>query len=210
MKSINGFNNSSLQGSSNLSALNSIGAGVDIAKTAMSNDIHFQTSTGGTSYALPQEVYDTVFESKQFTVSVYKVGEQYRFKVTPGTINGLVPCIGGLGFASLLVATNPVPYGLLNFSGEGNCWIYLRAGPKTGTAKLWPDPNIANTTYPSMIATNIIQEDTDNFGHILIALVNKNPETSAITVNQFVQNSVWSQRNKYTLPDSSYYFFWPI
>jgi hypothetical protein len=146
-----------------------------------------------------------------FTVSVTKVGEEYRFNVTPGTINGLVPCIGGgHGFGNLLTATNPKPYGVLNFSSEGNCWLYLRAGPKTGTAKLWPDPNIANDTYPNVIPFNVIAEDTDNYGHILVALVNKNPDTQAITVSQFLKNSVWSQRNKYTLPNSSYYFFWPI
>jgi hypothetical protein len=72
MKSISGFNNSSLQGSSNLSALNSIGAGVDIAKTAMSNDVHFQTSTGGTSYSLPQGVYDYRGTLKQFDCIVQK------------------------------------------------------------------------------------------------------------------------------------------
>jgi len=72
MKSINGFNNSSLQGSSNISSINSIGTGVDIAKTAMSNDVHFQTSTGGTSYSLPQQVYDFSFEYKQFDCIVQK------------------------------------------------------------------------------------------------------------------------------------------
>lgn len=72
MKSINGFNNSSLQGSSNISPINNIGAGVDIAKTAMSNDVHFQTSTGGTSYSLPQGVYDYGEQFKQFDCIVQR------------------------------------------------------------------------------------------------------------------------------------------
>ena len=168
-------------------------------------------TSGGTIITPLDTAQSVTTTPKQFTVSVYKVGEEYRYKVTPGTINGLVPCIGGgHGFSNLLTATDPVPYGVLNFSSEGNCWIYLRAGPKTGTAKVWPDPNIANDSYPNVMPFSLIQEDSDDYGHILIALVNKNPDTQAITVNQFLQNSVWSQRNKYTLPNSSYYFFWPI
>jgi hypothetical protein len=167
--------------------------------------------TGGGSIILSNQSTQTKTSPKQFTVTVTKVGEEYRFNVTAGTINGLVPCIGGgHGFENLLTATSPVPYGVLSFSGEGNCWLYLRAGPKSGTAKVWPDPNIANDTYPNVIGFNAIQSDTDDYGHILVALVNKNPDTQAITVSQFLQNSVWSQRNKYTLPNSSYYFFWPI
>jgi hypothetical protein len=104
MKSINGFNNSSLQGSSNLSALNSIGAGVDIAKTAMSNDVHFQTSTGGTSYSLPQQVYDFGTAGTHCPFELYLSTREYKgpfgdqpptqvrcIKVWPGTVNNIVP-----------------------------------------------------------------------------------------------------------------------
>lgn len=71
MRSINGFNNSSLQGSSDSFLINKIGAGVDIAKTAMSNDVQFQSSNGGTSYSLPSPVY--IGESfKQFDCVVQK------------------------------------------------------------------------------------------------------------------------------------------
>jgi hypothetical protein len=167
--------------------------------------------TSGGTIITPIEVGNSAGQADPFTVSVSKVGEEYRFNVTPGTINGLVPCIGGgHGFGNLLTATSPVPYGVLSFSGDGNCWLYLRAGPKTGTAKLWPDPNIVNNSYPNVIGFNSIQEDSDDYGHILVALVNKNSDTQAISVSQFLRNSVWSQRNKYTLPNSSYYFFWPI
>lgn len=193
--------------------LNDLASGVQAALTMpyLGEGPSISFTSGGTIIT-PQEItIPSSAKPKQFTVSVYKVGEEYRFKVTAGTINGLVPCINGnLGFGNLLVASNPVPYGVLSFSGEGNCWIYLRAGPKVGSAKLWPDPNIANNTYPNVMPFNVIAEDTDDYGHILIAVVNKNPDTDAITVSQFVENSVWSQRNKYTLPNSSYYFFWPI
>lgn len=82
MKSINGFNNSSLQGSSNLSALNSIGTGVDIAKTAMSNDVNFQTSTGGTSYSLPLPTYYGE-QFKQFDCIVQKWQDPTNLELPP-------------------------------------------------------------------------------------------------------------------------------
>jgi len=168
-------------------------------------------TSGGTVITPLDTISPQQQKAKQFIVTVDKVSDQYRYNVSSGTINGVVPCIGGgHGFANLLTATNPQPYGVLNFSSEGNCWLYLRAGPKSGTAKLWPDVNIANDSYPNVMPFNTIQEDSDSYGHILIALVNKNPSTQEITINQFLSTSVWSQRNKYTLPDSAYYFFWPI
>jgi hypothetical protein len=146
-----------------------------------------------------------------FTVSVTKVGEEYRFNVTAGTINGLIPCIGGnTGASNLLTAGNPVPYGVLSFDGDGNCWLYLKAGVKPSGSKIWPDNDFTQTTYPNVVAFNSIQSDSDAYGHILVALINKNPSTSAITINNLLKTSVWSQRNKYTIPDSSIYYFWPI
>jgi hypothetical protein len=92
MKSINGFNNSSLQGSSNISSINSIGTGVDIAKTSMSNDVQFQTSTGGTSYTIPSPVYNFNTVYNQFDCFVQKwkdpahpeADPQYRLRCVRG------------------------------------------------------------------------------------------------------------------------------
>jgi len=215
MRSIGGFNNSSVMGSFgqgepvSARALNKLGAGIDNAKTAMSNDVQFQTSTGGTSYSLPQALLQSGSYSP-FGVSVFKDGETYKFYCGSGTINGLVPCIGGgVGASNLLTAT-PAVSATLTFSSEGNCWVYLRAGPKTSGSKVWPDNNFSNAAYPNVIAYNAIQSDSDTYGYILIALVTKDPTTNLTTVNQFLRSSVWSQRNKYTLPDSSIYYFWPI
>jgi hypothetical protein len=106
MKSISGFNNSSLQGSSDSFLVNKIGAGVDIAKTAMSNDVQFQTSTGGTSYSMPQQVYDfqAALNFKQFDCIVQKLGTVHHLKI----VNGTVPYIystSDLGYVS-----NVAPY----------------------------------------------------------------------------------------------------
>lgn len=167
--------------------------------------------TSGGTIITPIEVGNSAGQADPFTVSVSKVGEEYRFNVTPGTINGLVPCIGGGGGASkLLTANTPVPYGVLNFDSDGNCWVYLRAGPNPLGAKQWPNNDFTKVTYPNVIGFNAIQTDSDSYGHILVALINKNTSTSEITTTNLLQTSVWSQRNKYTLPDSAIYYFWPI
>ena len=63
MRSISGFNNSSLDGSFapgqpiSAAALNKLGTGTDITRTMMSNDVQYMANTGGTSYAMPQTPY---------------------------------------------------------------------------------------------------------------------------------------------------------
>ena len=167
--------------------------------------------TGGGSLILGNASTTVQNIVEPFTVSVYTVDSEYRFTVTPGTINGLVPCIGGgTGASNLLTAYSPQPYGVLNFDVDGNCWVYLKAGPNPLGAKQWPNNDFTKVTYPNVIGFNAIQTDSDSYGHILVALVNKNPSTSAITISNLLQTSVWSQRNKYTIPDSSIYYFWPI
>ena len=167
--------------------------------------------TSGGTIITPIEIGNSITQEKPFTVNVTKVGEEYRFTVVAGTINGLVPCIGGgTGASNLLTAYSPQPYGVLYFDVDGNCWVYLKAGPNPLGAKQWPNNDFTKVTYPNVIGFNAIQTDSDSYGHILVALVNKNPSTSAITISNLLQTSVWSQRNKYTIPDSSIYYFWPI
>ena len=168
-------------------------------------------TSGGTIITPLDKPQSFLTPANPFTVTVTKVGEEYRFTVAPGTINGLVPCIGGgTGASNLLTANTPVPYGVLNFDSDGNCWIYLKAGPNPLGAKQWPNNDFTKVTYPNVIGFNAIQTDSDSYGHILVALINKNTSTSEITTNNLLQTSVWSQRNKYTLPDSAIYYFWPI
>ena len=63
MRSISGFNNSSLDGSFapgqpiSAAALNKLGTGTDITRTMMSNDVQYVACTGGVSYSNPQQVF---------------------------------------------------------------------------------------------------------------------------------------------------------
>jgi len=65
MRSISGFNGSSINGSFaagdpiSASKLNQLATGIDITRTMMSNDIQFMGNTGGTAYSLGQQVYET-------------------------------------------------------------------------------------------------------------------------------------------------------
>ena len=166
--------------------------------------------TGGGSIILSNQATTNKQTLYPFTVYVNKVDTIYKFTARPGTINGLVPCINGETGASKLLTATPTPTGTLSFDGDGNCWVYLRAGPKSGTSKYWPNDNITETSYPNVIASNVVLSDTDDYGYILLALVTKTSTTNIISINQFLNTNVWSQRNKYTLPNSSVYYFWTI
>jgi len=192
--------------------LNDIASGVQTALNIpyLGEGSSISFTSGGTVIT-PLDTTQNQKEKKPFEILVTKVGSEYRFTINAGTINGLVPCIGGgTGASKLLTANSPVPYGVLSFDGDGNCWVYLKAGVKPSGTKVWPDNDFTQITYPNVVAFNAIQSDSDAYGHILIALVNKNTSTSAITTTQLLSISVWSQRNKYTEPNSAIYYFWPI
>ena len=146
MRSLNGFNNSSLQGSSESFLVNKIGAGVDIAKTAMSNDVQFQTSTGGTSYSLPAQVYDYGNYENHCPFELYLSTREYKgpfgdqppqqvpcIKVGPGTVNGIVPI--WIPYDDTPLDANPPPFfpkieggydpGGLNFGVAFKYYFYL-------------------------------------------------------------------------------------
>jgi hypothetical protein len=52
--------------------------------------------------------------------------------------------------------------------------------------------------------------DDDATGYLLLGLAQKNVSTSAITLDQFVFTSVWSERHKYSQPDSAYYYYYRL
>ena len=95
MRSISGFNNSSLDGSFSpgqpvsAAALNKLGTGVDITRTMMSNDVQFVANTGGVSYSLPQQVY---YAATSGPLDPGLVGD--KVTIQPGTVNRYIPKIG--------------------------------------------------------------------------------------------------------------------
>ena len=99
MRSISGFNGSSTGGSFGAgqpvyaSALNKLATGIDQTRTMMSNDVQFQAGTGGTVYALQQEVTDGIGNviPPPWTVNVETVVDgttkTYFLKVVRGVCN---------------------------------------------------------------------------------------------------------------------------
>lgn len=97
MRSIDGFNNGSAgsfgQGNSSASGLNKLGTGIDIAKTGMSSEVTFQSSTGGTSYSTPIQAYDYNWKFNQFDVFVEKWNDPNNPEAEP---EYRVRCVQGL------------------------------------------------------------------------------------------------------------------
>tara|TARA_R110000868_G_scaffold297840_2_gene558127 strand:+ start:376 stop:966 length:591 start_codon:yes stop_codon:yes gene_type:complete len=95
MRSISGFNGSSINGSFaagesiSASALNKLATGIGQAQTMPSNDVQFMGNTGGTSYALPQQVY---YASTGNPLDPTLSGD--KVTIQPGTVNRYIPKIG--------------------------------------------------------------------------------------------------------------------
>jgi len=127
MRSISGFNGSSTGGSFSTgepvyaSALNKLSTGIDQARTMMSNDIQFNTATGGAVYALPQDVTDGIGNNYvlPWTVQVYQeVQEDDTIKYFLRTARGICNYTWSefpFGPAS---TTSPSGYSLLEYTGN--------------------------------------------------------------------------------------------
>ena len=95
MRSLTGFNSTSVQGSFSkgqpilASDLNKLGAAADLAQTQMSNDVTFFAGGTGTCYGLPQAVYEVVTGGP---LDPNLSGD--KVTIQPGTVNRYIPKIG--------------------------------------------------------------------------------------------------------------------
>jgi hypothetical protein len=57
-------------------------------------------------------------------------------------------------------------------------------------------------------------DDDDTTGYILLALAKKktnaDPTKEFVEWTFFINNSLWSERHKYSQPDSAYYYFYRV
>ena len=140
-----------------------------------------------------------------FKITAYSEIDIDYFDVSPGTINNLIPCVNGeFGNDYLITKTNS---GNLNFNENNISYIYLVSG--IGGENQWPETDVNESNYPNVMSFNETKTDDDDFGYLLLAQVTKD-EDGNFKVNQFVRTSIWSQRNKYTEPNSAFYFYWRI
>jgi hypothetical protein len=139
------------------------------------------------------------------------------FSMYPGTINSTVPCIGTIGANNLLTAqTATRPRASYVFGATGDCYIYLRAGPQiSGAVPIWPSPDFATVAYPTINGYAAKQNDSDTYGYLLLALAQKDPAAPSsppppIKFTRFVTTSVYSERHKYSQPNSSIYKYYRV
>lgn len=108
-----------------------------------------------------------------------------KFKVISGTINNVIPN----NIDDEFTAAQELRY------------IYLLA-PIDDTE----DPAIyPSTTDVIILSSDIELEDNDEEGHLLLATMGSDG-----VITQFVQGSVWSERHKYTEPESATYYYYRV
>lgn len=101
MRSIAGFNGSSINGSFaagesiSAAALNKLATGIDITRSMPSNDILYQANTNGTAYTLPQQVYYGTSDGLPCAGQIYNLRydvdeDEYYINITPFHVNGLI------------------------------------------------------------------------------------------------------------------------
>lgn len=136
------------------------------------------------------------------------------FSLTAGTINGVIPCCDGIDITKLITRI-PSPKIAYDWSavesGYKSCYIYLQASPAAGSeGRTWPAASISDEGYPVIYGYPYTMTDDDTTGYLLLALAQQNATTNGITFTKFVTNSVWSERHKYSQPDSAYYYFYRL
>lgn len=119
-------------------------------------------------------------------------------RVTPGTVNNVMPTIGG---TSLDAATPPK----LNLpsSGSPNQMVVIKcAGEKA-------------VRFPTSATIEIVslaeaQKDTDSYGYLAIASLVRSANSQgqvSWTIYPLVSGSVWAERRKLTEPNTAFYYF---
>jgi len=121
-------------------------------------------------------------------------GGQSVLKVTPGTVNNVVP--------------SPLQVSFPSGSGSSFMVVIKCTGAKNQRFPI-------QATVEVVTATEATQ-DTDGYGYLAIAYLTKTTTPSAVegdapsvswTVSQLVSGSVWAERRKLTEPNTAFYYF---
>lgn len=135
------------------------------------------------------------------------------FTISPGTLNGVIPCMDEAALSNLITLPNAKAKYDWSSAVDGYkiCYIYLAAGTAPGSGGLtWPCAVITDSKYPTIKGYAATQADTDLTGYLLLATAQKSVTTDAISFYQFVTTSVWSERHKYSQPLSAYYYYYRV
>ena len=140
--------------------------------------------------------------------------------IWPGTINSLIPCVGGHGSSARLATASPTPSTPLDWSavdeqGFASCYIYLQSSPAASSGgRIWPSSDFTTAEYPVIFGYPTTMEDDDDTGYLLLALAKKkadpDPTKEVVEFTQFIFTSIWSERHKYSQPNSAYYYYYRV
>lgn len=132
-----------------------------------------------------------------------KSGEDYKFSVQPGTINGISPEVYD---TADLMTKLPQPKGTWVWGGSNYSFVYLECGNTGSPSYAYPETNPANPGYPMVKSYGTQQTSTDTKGFILLASAFKDPQTNKVTVWQYVTGSLWGDRIKVGGNTAQYFF----
>lgn len=143
-------------------------------------------------------------------ISYDSAGSAWLFQVVPGTLNNTIPQIledavwvkldrtaGGLPDWPVSVLT---PFN----STTHLCFIYLRAGID-GTSGVFPSTDDTASEYPRIICSDVILNDTDTYGYVLLAVATEG-SGPVCSVVQYVTGSLWASRLKMGSDTARYYY----
>ena len=184
--------------------LRKLESGIQTAKTGLGNSgLLFNTTPSGTTYSPVRDVKPFIDDTHPFKVYVYQKSNEWYAKIIPGTINSLVPLIGsGSGANNLMTAPEP-PELQISFT-DNQSSIYIKSGNNGYT---FPDDNFNSTGYPRILSGQMPQ-NSDNYGYFQIATVTK-VNGNCVAYN-YINSILYSQRFKYTEPNSARYTAWTL
>lgn len=159
MRSIGGFNGSSINGSFaagepiSATALNKLAAGIDATRSMPSNDVLFQSNTNGTAYNLPQQIY---YSPTSGPLDPNLNGD--KVTIQPGTVNRYIPKIGTNYIDMLPAPTITVTdngYVMVKVTHEPNKY-FPRTAEVVFEAVATPPVDIETTSYYPLAKVNKI------------------------------------------------------
>jgi hypothetical protein len=125
-----------------------------------------------------------------FLVTLLKVSGAWHFKVTPGTINSLVPFL-----ETSPLDANPAPTKAL---GSASGYVYIECKYTSGQS--FPVPADLKVMYDTTVPAG-----TDTMAHVNLAYIDfsgTNPKKTA----QYVSTSLWGERLKCGTNPAEYFF----
>ena len=193
--------------------LNGLATGIQSALPSftLGGDLAISNFSGGTSIVQKKSYNNQSYTTHPFKVSVRTVDDTDYWNIVPGTLNSLIPKGNRANGGSHLITEIPQGDWLVSYTYVGDnqvSYIYLEAGPNTGSGFTFPDNNKGGDGYPDVSSYDTTYTDDDASGVLLLAVITKDSTTGAITIDQMVKTSMYADRRKFTEPDVAQYYFW--